>query len=189
MNHRPGESEILSLGAEYLKSIPLARRAAIFTDKMPLNYRHLGLIHTVFPNSKILHIRRDPIDTCLSIYMTFFAGGPNFAYNRQNIVAFYRSYLRHMEHWRESLPHDRFFELDYESMVNDPAQVIRQVIEYLGLPWNDACLRHEQNTGAVYTPSRWQARQPVYSSSIGRWRQYEPWLGPFLDLRTDSHLP
>jgi hypothetical protein len=151
-------------------------------DKMPLNFAHLGLIHLAFPQAKIVHIRRDPVDTCLSIYQTFFAGGPFFAYNRRNIVEFYRSYLRQMEHWRAVLPANCFFEVDYESFVANRETTTRATIEFLGLPWNDACLNPEKAPGVVATPSKWQARQPVYATSVQKWRRYEPWLGEFSEL-------
>jgi hypothetical protein len=157
------------------------------TDKMPVNYRHLGLVHLAFPQAKILHIRRNPLDTCLSIYMTFLHGESNFAYNRENIVAFYRSYLRVMEHWRSVLPTNRFFELDYEDLVARPEAVTRQILDFCGLPWNDACLSPNVGRGPVATPSRWQVRQPIYTDSIARWRRYEPWLGALNGLLNVHH--
>jgi hypothetical protein len=153
---------------------------------MPINFRHLGLIRIAFPEARILHIRRDPLDTCLSIYMTYFAGGPTFAYNRTNIVAYYRAYLGLMEHWRSVLPSSHFHELRYEDLVSDPEATARAAIEFCGLPWEEACLRFHQSSRVVGTPSRWQARQPVYKSSVGRWRNYEPWLAEFLAL---SNIP
>jgi len=159
------------------------------TDKMPQNYEHLGLIHTAFPKAKIIHIRRDPIDTCLSIYMTHFSGGPNFAYNQENIACYYRVYLGLMEHWRTVIPADMFYEVDYEELVAGGEPIIRDLIEFCGLPWDEACLRHEENPGTVSTPSRWQARQPIYQSSVQRWKRYEPWLGALLDLKNVSHPP
>ena len=159
------------------------------TDKMPLNYEHLGLIHACFPKAKIVHIRRNPVDTCLSIYMTHFGGGPNFAYRQENIVTYYRQYLRLMELWRSVLPESCLYELDYEELVRDREPVIREALEFCGLEWSDACLHHDENPTSVNTPSRWQARQPVYSSSVERWRKYEPWLGALLDLRDVAHPP
>lgn len=157
------------------------------TDKQPLNYELLGLINVVFPHAKIIHIRRNAIDTCLSIYCTHFGGGPNFAYKKDNIMFHYREYLRLMDHWRKVLPRESFFEIDYESLVADKENVTRQVIEFCGLPWDDACLHHDQKTTAVATPSRWQARQPIYKTSVEKWRNYEPWLGAFLELQDVKH--
>lgn len=157
------------------------------TDKQPLNYELLGLINIVFPKAKIIHIRRNPVDTCLSIYCTHFGGGPNFAYKKENIVFHYREYLRLMEHWRKVLPPNTFFELDYEELVADPESVTRQVIEFCGLPWDDACLHHDEKRSMVTTPSRWQARQPIYTTSVEKWRNYEPWLGDLLELKDVKH--
>lgn len=179
----PTPEEIASLAKAYLDATPGAEGEIRFTDKMPLNYRNLGPIHSVFPNARILHIRRDPLDTCLSMYTTFLAGSANFLYRKENLVAFYRAYLRTMEHWRRVLPADRFLELDYESLVASPERETRRVLEFLDLPWDEACLHHDRHGGAIGTPSRWQARQPVYGTSVARWRRYEPWLGKLLELQ------
>jgi tetratricopeptide (TPR) repeat protein len=159
------------------------------TDKMPLNYAHLGLIHAVFPKAKIVHLRRSPMDTCLSIYTTFLGHGPNFAYRQANIVFNYLEYMRLMDHWRSILPTDVLMEIDYESIVRDREAAARDVIAFCGLDWDDACLRHESNETSIRTPSRWQARQPVYGSSIERWRNFEPWLGDLLQLKALQHPP
>ncbi len=180
MRREPTQDEIISVGNAYLSVLegPGDRQERV-VDKMPLNFAHLGLIRVIFPKVRIIHIKRHSLDTCLSIYMTFFAGGPNFAYNRSHIVAFYRSYLRQMEHWRTVLPKEHLYEVDYESLVSDQERVTRELIEFCGLSWSDRCLHPEQKKGAVSTPSRWQARQPIYKSSVDRWRHYEPWLGEF----------
>ncbi len=153
-----------------------------FTDKMPLNFAYVGVIRAAFPNAKFLHIRRHPVDTCLSIYTTYFGKGALFAYKKSNIVAYFKAYLASMEYWRQNLQPQTMFELDYEDLVTDPDTVIPQVIEFCGLPWSEACLRHHENKSAINTPSRWQARQPMYLSSTERWKRYEPWLGEFTEL-------
>ena len=164
----PSQSDLESLSSDYLHSVDRGNQSERFTDKMPLNYRNIGLIHATFPNAKIIHIRRDPFDTCLSIFSTFFAGGPNFAYNQDNIVTFYRAYLDYMDHWRTTFRAEVFFEVDYESLVFEPEPMIRSVLNFLDLPWDEDCLRHEANTRSVSTPSRWQARQPIYRTSVGK---------------------
>lgn len=156
------------------------------TDKMPQNTPFLGLIHIAFPNARIIHCRRHPVDTCLSIYTTPYSVSPDFAHRRVSIVAAYRQYLRLMQHWRETLPPERFIEIDYEALVGEPEPVIRRLVDFVALPWSDACLRHELNERAVKTPSRWQVRQPLYRSSVARWKRFEPWLGEFRDLLTDA---
>lgn len=154
------------------------------TEKMPLNYEMLGLIHMAFPNAKIVHCRRKPIDTCLSIYVTHFKGGCSFGHDQRRIVDYYRVYLRFMEHWRKVIPPDRLLEVDYETLVSDPEPTVRKMVEFCGLPWNDACLSPEANQRTVVTPSLWQVRQPVYKTSVERWRRYGPWLKEFRELLT-----
>jgi len=146
------------------------------TDKYPQNCMYLGPIHLIFPKARIIHCRRDPIDTCLSIYTTPMSDPPDFAYSRENIVFIHREYQRLMQHWREVLPSDRFLEVDYEELVSDPERVTRQMVEFSGLDWDDACLPDR----AVATA---QASEPVYKTSVERWRRYEPWLGEFAELR------
>jgi tetratricopeptide (TPR) repeat protein len=155
-------------------------------DKMPMNFLGLGLIHLLFPNARIIHCRRNPIDTCLSIYVTEL-GTPraNFAVSRRNIVAMYRQYLRLMEHWRTVLPPDRFLEVDYEAVVADQETQATRVVDFLGLEWDPVCV-DTSSLGVVSTPSAWQARQPVYSTSVERWRRYEPWLGELAELSAPS---
>ncbi len=171
------------IAEEYLRLLHNFRgNAKRVTDKTPLNYTMLGLVHLVFPNARIIHCRRNPLDTCLSIYTTPFRSGTEFAHDRGTIVFFYKQYLRLMEHWRRVLPSDRFLEVDYEDLVENPEPVTRRMIAFCGLEWNEACLKPEQNPRAVATPSTWQVRQPMYKISIGRWRDYEPWLGEFREL-------
>jgi tetratricopeptide (TPR) repeat protein len=176
----PTLSAAHELAAEYLallRSIaPAARRV---TDKMPQNFQHLGLIHLIFPRARIIHCRRNPIDTCLSIYFTHFSQMPDYAFERHGIVFFYDQYLRLMAHWRRVLPPDRLLEVDYETLIADRERVTRRMIDFCGIHWDEACLRSESNPRVVTTASMWQARQPVYTTSVERWRRYEPWLGEF----------
>lgn len=151
-------------------------------DKQPLNYEMVGLIRTVYPKARFIHMRRNPMDTCLSIYTTHFGGGPNFAYNQENTAFVYRQYLRMMDHWRNVIPPDSLLEVDYERLVSDTGLVAWQMVDFCALPWDDACMRHTAENSVVTTPSRWQARQAVYGTSVGRWRRFEPWLGELLSL-------
>jgi tetratricopeptide (TPR) repeat protein len=158
---------------------PTARRV---TDKRPQNSHYVALIHTVFPRARIIHCRRHPVDTCLSIYFQNFARRIDFAYDRGDLLAFYRQYLRLMAHWRSVLPADRFLEVQYEELVAERERLIHKIIEFCGLDWDDACLYSERNRRPVRTASVWQARQPVYQTSVARWRHYEPWLGCLREL-------
>ncbi|MDR3689268.1 MAG: sulfotransferase [Fimbriimonas sp.] len=175
--------KLRALATEYLSYIELVTGSSErITDKMPLNFAYAGIIHRALPNARFLHIRRNPVDTCLSIYTTYFGYGPQFAYDRSNIVDFYRAYLFAMEYWRNHIPADRLLEIDYEDLIARPGSVIPEVISFCGLPWDSACLHHDKNASAINTPSRWQARQPIYRTSVARWRHYEPWLGQFAEL-------
>jgi hypothetical protein len=156
------------------------------TDKFPSNYVYLGLLHLIYPKARFIHARRNPLDTCLSIYMRPFSTNQGLGRTRRQIVDSYRLYRDSMQHWGEVLGPDRFITVDYEQLVLNPEPMIRKVIEYCGLQWEDACLRPEEGDRRVLTFSMWQVRQPVYTSSVERWRKYEPWLGIFRELIDDS---
>jgi tetratricopeptide (TPR) repeat protein len=169
--------------ADYLGVLrAIAPTAARVTDKMPFNFLWAGLIHTAFPQAVIIHCRRAAIDTALSIHQTHFRPDMAFPTGGAELVAYFRCYQRLIDHWRRVLPADRFIEVDYEDLTGAPEPVIRRIIAACGLAWHDACLRPESNPRAVNTPSKWQARQPIYRTSVARWRRYEPWLGPLRAL-------
>jgi hypothetical protein len=157
-------------------------------DKMPTNYMMLGLIHAVFPRARIIHCRRDPRDTCLSIYFTPFKTLPDFAGARERIASYYEDYARLMAHWRKVLPADAFLEIDYETLVAEREAVVRRLVDFCGVGWDDACLSHERNARVVRTPSAWQVRQPLYTRSVSRWRHYEKHMGAFARLRDPARL-
>ncbi|HEY3783368.1 MAG TPA: tetratricopeptide repeat protein [Fimbriimonadaceae bacterium] len=157
-------------------------------DKMPQNYMVAGLIHLALPNAKIIHVRRNPVDTCLSIYFAAFQDPMDFCHDREHIVAAYRSYQRVMAHWREVLPTNRFMEVDYEELIGSQRPMTKKVTEFCGLEWDEACMFPERNQRLVTTASLWQARQPVYKASLERWRRYEPWLGAFSQLLEPERL-
>jgi tetratricopeptide (TPR) repeat protein len=177
-------SEFLAkAAADYLGVLrAIAPKAARVTDKMPFNFLWAGLIHMAFPRALIIHCRRGAIDTALSIHQTHFRPGLAFPTGGAELVAYFRDYQRLIDHWRSVLPADRFLEVDYEDLTRTPEPVIRRIIAACGLAWDDACLRPESNPRAVNTPSKWQARQPIYRTSVARWRRYEPWLGPLRAL-------
>jgi tetratricopeptide (TPR) repeat protein len=171
------------LADEYLATLrafgPDAKRV---TDKMLSNFVLLGLIHRVFPNATFIHCRRHPIDTALSIFTTNFETNVDFAAERSDLVFFFRQYQRLMAHWRDVLPPDRLIEVDYEALVDDPEPHARRLISACGLEWDDACLAPHRNARPIRTASVWQARQPIYRTSVERWRRYEPWLGELREL-------
>ena len=169
--------------ADYLGVLrAIAPKAARVTDKMPFNFLWAGLVHVAFPRAIIIHCRRTAIDTALSIHQTHFRPDMAFPTGGVELVAYFRDYQRLIDHWRSVLPADRFPEVDYEDLTRAPEPVIRRIIAACGLAWDDACLRPESNPRAVNTPSKWQARQPIYRTSVARWRRYEPWLGPLRAL-------
>jgi tetratricopeptide (TPR) repeat protein len=169
--------------ADYLRVLrTMAPKAARVTDKMPFNFLWAGLIHLALPRSVIIHCRRAAVDTALSIHQTHFNPTLPFPTGGEELVLYYRCYQRLTDHWRNVLPSDRFLEVDYETLTREPEPGIRRIIAACGLAWDDACLRPELNPRAVKTPSKWQTRQPIYRTSVERWRRYEPWLGPLRAL-------
>ena len=180
---KPGA--VRRLADDYLAVLrAISPEAARVTDKMPFNFGMLGVIRQVFPRAAIVHCRRHPVDTCLSIFMTDFETTIDFAGDRSSLVFFYRQYQRLMAHWREVLPPDRSIEVDYEELVADPEPLTRRLIATCGLEWNEACLAPHRNQRRITTASLWQARQPIYRTSVERWRRYEPWLGELRELLT-----
>ena len=156
------------------------------TDKMPRNFELLWLPLLALPGVRVIHCRRHPIDTCLSNYFTNFWAVQDYAWDRGDLAFFYRQYERLMDHWRRVLPPDRFAEVDYETLVADREAETRRLIAFAGLDWDDACLAPEENARLIKTASKWQARQPVYATSVERWRRYEPWLGELRALAPEA---
>jgi tetratricopeptide (TPR) repeat protein len=154
------------------------------TDKMPVNFLHLGFIYTLFPKARVIHCRRNAMDVCLSNYVQLFAVGHDYSYDLSDTAVYYREYEKLMEHWREVLPL-RMAEIDYESLVSDQEEESRRLIEFLGLPWDERCLHFYDTERSVRTASHWQVRQPIYGSSTERWRRFEPYLQ---DLKRDLGL-
>jgi hypothetical protein len=176
--------------ADYLRVLrAIAPKAARVTDKMPFNFLWAGLIHVAFPRAIFIHCRRAVVDTALSIHQTHFHPGLAFPTGGAELVEYFHSYRRLMGHWRSVLPADRLIDVDYEELTREPEPIIRRIIAGCGLAWNDACLRPESNPRAVKTPSKWQTRQPIYRTSVARWRRYEPWLGPLRALVEDGSVP
>ncbi|MGI9465390.1 MAG: sulfotransferase family protein, partial [Aestuariivirgaceae bacterium] len=173
-----GKNDIGNLAAKYLRRIDsLADRAALrVADKWPTNFLHLGLIAILFPNARIIHCERDPMDTCLSIYAENFSGVA-YSNDLEHIGAFYRQCRRLMAHWSNVLP-TPVFNLSYEDMVENQEASTRDLLDFCGLAWDPACLEFHTTKRTVKTTSMQQVRQPIYSRSIGRWKNYERHLGP-----------
>lgn len=147
------------------------------TDKMPHNFVQLGLIALLFPNARIIHCKRDAMDNCLSIFFQNFGGEHPYAYDLRNLGHHHRQYERLMAHWHNVLP-GRILDINYEDTIADPEIWSRKLIEHVGLKWDDACLAPHKLERTVKTASHWQVRQPIYKTSVARWKHYEQYLGP-----------
>ncbi len=173
---------LAALGKSYADQVrSLAPGKAHVVDKMPGNFLYAGLIHLILPKVRIIHSRRDGVDTCLSCYTKLFAGEQKFTYDLAELGRFHRSYDTLMAHWRKLLPADRFLEVQYEDVVDDLEGQSRRMIEFLGLEWDEACLKFHQTARQIHTASFNQVREPIYRSSVGRWKRYAKHLRPLLD--------
>lgn len=171
-----------ALGRDYVAAVEgLAGGAEHFVDKMPLNVLYAGLIHRALPNARIVCLRRDPMDACLANFRQLFATAftyYNYAYDLADTGRYYLGFDRLVAHWRAVLPPDRFTEIAYEDLVADQEGQTRQVLAFCDLPWDDRCLSFHENAAPVATASAVQVRQPLYATSIGRWRKYGEGLEP-----------
>jgi tetratricopeptide (TPR) repeat protein len=156
--------------------------AARVTDKMPANFLYAGLIHAVFPEAKILHVQRHPLDTCLSIYFQNFPAMRAYATDLDNLAHYYSEYLRITDHWRAVLPASTLLEIPYEALIADQEGWTRRMLDFIGLSWSPQCLDFHRTERVVITASRWQVRQRINAASVGRWRNYEKYLGPLKPL-------
>ena len=169
------------MGEAYVSKVaPHSHDKPRVVDKMPANFMYAGLIHLMLPNAKIIHSRRNPVDTCLSCYSKLFGGEQAFTYNLAELGRFHRDYQTLMAHWRSILPASSFIEIDYESVVDDIEQQARRMLDFIGLPWDPVCLQFYETERPVRTASVNQVRKPVYKSSAGRWRAHEKNLKPLL---------
>lgn len=176
------------LARRYLASMPRpAAGAPRVSDKMLGNFLRLGIIALLFPRARVVHCVRDPLDTCVSCFTQNFNQGLRFTTDLSHLASFYRDYRALMAHWRQVLPLP-IMDVSYESLVRDPEDLSRALIEFCGLPWDERCLRPQHTEREIATASAWQARQPVYTSSICRWRRYEAQLGPLIDGLRDAGI-
>jgi len=178
-----GPANLAAMGREYLARSRMHRRsgASRFIDKMPNNFPNVGLIALMLPNAKVIDARRHPLDACLSNYRQLFAMGQNFTYDLTEIGEYYLEYQRMMDHWHDVLP-GRVLTVQYENVVADFEPQVRRLLEFCGLPWQDACLRFYESERPVRTPSAEQVRQPIYDRSVGHWKHYERHLGELIDV-------
>jgi tetratricopeptide (TPR) repeat protein len=182
---RMGSRETAILSRNYLGLLKLfSVTAQRVVDKLPHNFELLGFIALLFPNARVIHCRRNPIDTCVSCYTNSFSSFHSYANDLKTLGLYYRDYDRLMQHWREHLPL-RMYELDYERLTQDTESETRKLIAFLDLPWDDRCLAFNERKGVVTTLSQWQVRQPMYTSSVNRWKRFEKHLGPLIEALGD----
>lgn len=173
---------LAELGAEYIERTRIQRKTdrPFFIDKLPNNWLYVGLIHLILPNAKIIDARRHPLDCCFSNFRQHFAKGQTFSYDLADMGHYYADYVRAMAHFDAVLP-GRVHRVIHEALVDDPEKEVRALLDYLGLPFEDACLNFHENTRAVRTASSEQVRRPINRDGMEQWRPYEPWLGPLKD--------
>jgi len=179
-------SHLAALGARYLaETAPLRRGRERFTDKLPNNFSHIGLIHTILPGATIIDARRHPMDTCFSTFRQHFAEGQTFSYDLGDLGRYYRCYLALMDHWDAVLP-GKVLHMQYEELVADPETNIRRLLQHCGLQFEPACLSFHATQRSVRTASAEQVRQPIYSSAVGYWRHYDKELEPLRHALGDA---
>jgi tetratricopeptide (TPR) repeat protein len=170
--------ELTALGRRYLEETRAVRAGKPrFIDKMPNNFSHVGLIHAILPNAKVIDARRHPLDACFSNYKQYFAHGQSFSYDLADLGRYYRSYLALMDHWDRVLP-GRVLHLQYEGLIRDPQRTVRRLLDYCGLPFEEGTLNFHENRRPVRTASAEQVRQPLYASGVGYWRRFAGDLEP-----------
>jgi len=177
-----GNVTIRRLGESYLGRLPaLADGKLRITDKLPGNFLHIGLIRMIFPNARIIHTMRDPLDNCVSCYSKLFGAGVYFSYDLAELGRYYRGYRELMNHWRSVLAPNAILDVSYEQVVDDLECQARRLIDYCGLPWDDRCLSFHSNKRPVTTASAVQVRKPLFRTSLQRWRRCETGIRPLLD--------
>ena len=175
--------ELRSIGQRYVASIrPLAPSVARITDKMPGNFNYGGLIHLVLPDAKIIHTRRDPMDTCLSCFTHLFNDTMEFAYDLRELGRYYVRYERLMRHWHEVLAPGSILDVQYEAVVDDVEAQTRRILDHIGLPWDDRCLAFYRTQRPVKTASVAQVRQPIYRTSVAGWKRFERQIEPLREI-------
>jgi predicted Zn-dependent protease len=178
--------DVRQLGRRYLDDTRVYRTGRpFFIDKMPNNFRHIGLIHLMLPNAKIIDARRDPMSCCFSNLKQLFAQGQEFSYSVEDIARYYRTYLDLMDHWDIALP-GRILRVQHEDVVDDLEGSLRRLLDHCGLPFEQACVEFHRTSRSVRTPSSEQVRQPIFRDGLDQWRKYEPWLGPLQQTLGDA---
>ena len=172
------DSEFEDFGKDFIADTRIHRQdAPYFIDKMPNNFRHIGLIKLILPNAKIIDARRHPMACCFSGFKQLFAEGQQFTYDLQDLGRYYVDYVELMDHWDAVLPGE-VLRVHYEDVVADIDGQVRRILEYCGLPFEESCIEFHRSERSVRTPSSEQVRQPIYKEGLEQWRHFEPWLEP-----------
>lgn len=180
------EDEIRQLGRRYIEETRVHRTGRpFFIDKMPNNFRHVGLIHLILPNAKIIDARREPMSCCFSNFKQLFANGQEFTYGIEDIARYYRTYLELMEHWEHVLP-GRVLRVQHEDVIGDLEGSVRRILDHCGLPFEQDCVDFHENRRAVRTPSSEQVRQPIFREGLDQWKAFAPWLDPLRESLGDA---
>jgi tetratricopeptide (TPR) repeat protein len=183
-----GREDFLRLGEKYLADTRIYRSGKpYFIDKMPNNFRHIGLIHLMLPNAKIIDARREPMACCFGNLKQLFANGQEFTYSMQDIARYYRTYLDLMAHWNAALP-GKVLRVEHEAVVEDLAGNVRRILDFCGLSFEPGCLEFHKTMRSVRTASSEQVRQPIFREGLDQWKHYEPWLQPLKDWLGDARL-
>ena len=156
-----------------------------FTDKLPHNFLYIGLIHLCFPNAKIIHIYREPLDACFSCYKQDFQDAHYYSYDLASLGGYYKAYQKHMAHWHEILP-GLILDVRYEDIVNNVEKEVRRILDHCNLPWHEECMQFYDSSRFVETASRDQVSRPIYTDSIGRWKHYQQYLAPLINVLSDT---
>jgi hypothetical protein len=181
-----GAEDFLKLGERYLADTRIYRSGkAFFIDKMPNNFRHLGLIHLMLPNARIIDARREPMACCFSNLKQLFANGQEFTYGIDEIARYYRTYLELMRHWDRVLP-GRVLRVHHEDVVDDLEGNVRRLLDFCGLAFEPQCIEFHKTVRSVRTASSEQVRQPLFREGLDQWKHFEPWLEPLKDALGDA---
>jgi len=179
--------DLATLGAEYLNATRIHRRrgTSFFIDKMPNNFRHIGLLHLMLPNARIIDARREPMACCFSNFKQLFASGQEFTYSIEDLARYYRTYLELMRHWDRVLP-GRVLRVFHEDVVDDLEGNVRRLLDFCGLEFEEQCIAFHQNKRSVRTASSEQVRQGIYREGLEQWKHFEPWLDPLKEALGDA---
>jgi Sulfotransferase family len=174
------------MGEKYLNDTRIYRTGNLhFIDKMPNNFRHLGLIHLMLPNAKIIDARREPMACCFGNLKQLFANGQEFTYSEEDIARYYRTYLELMRHWDTVLP-GRVLRVHHEDVVDDLEGSVRRILDFCELEFEPGCVEYHKTSRSIRTASSEQVRQPIYREGLDQWKNFEPWLGPLKEALGDA---